>query len=248
LIRAGSGWILADTASRHSRRRILRQLPGKLEAIVITHAHRDHAGSMHAIATETGAPVWTGERDADAVEGKAPEPLPKQYEHHIVNRLLAGWWKDPHPVERRLREGEEVGAGFTVIDFPGHTPGQIGLWRESDGTALCADVMRSMDMLTGRRQLGEVPEIFTVDVAEARRSIHKLAALEARTICFGHGPPLTTNAAQRISEFAVELAPQQRYLPGLIRSDLCAGCRVSSGSWITRGARRPRCATSARPS
>jgi glyoxylase-like metal-dependent hydrolase (beta-lactamase superfamily II) len=209
LIRVGSGWILVDTATRHSRRRILRQLPGGLEAILITHAHRDHAGSMHAIATETGAPVWAGEHDADAIEGKAREPLPEQHKDHIVNRLLEGWWKDPHPVERRLREGEEVGADFTVIDFPGHTPGQIGLWRESDGTAVCADVMRSVDMLTGRRQLGEVPESFTVDVAGSRRSIRKLAALEARTICFGHGPPLMRKTAERVNEFAANLPPEQ---------------------------------------
>jgi hydroxyacylglutathione hydrolase len=209
VIRVGSGWILVDTATRHSRRRILRQLPGELEAILITHAHRDHAGSMHAIATETGAPVWAGERDAAALEGKAPEPIPERHKDHTVNRLLAGWWRDPHPVGRRLREGEELGAGFAVIDFPGHTPGQIGLWRESDRTAVCADVMRNMDVLTGRRQLGEVPGIFTVDVAEARRSIRKLAALEARTICFGHGPPLTKNTAQRITEFAVDLPPEQ---------------------------------------
>jgi hydroxyacylglutathione hydrolase len=205
LIRAGQRWILVDTSSRHSRRRILRQLPGKLEAIVITHAHRDHAGSMHALATETGAPVWAGERDADAVEGKAAEPIPEQHKDHVVNRLLAGWWKDPHPVERRLLDGEEVGAGFSVVDFPGHTPGQIGLWRESDRTVVCADAMRSMDMLTGRRQLGEIPEIFTVDVAGARRSIRKLAALEANTICFGHGPPLRKYTAQRINEFAADL-------------------------------------------
>jgi glyoxylase-like metal-dependent hydrolase (beta-lactamase superfamily II) len=209
VVRTGSSWILIDTASRHARRRILRQLPGKLEAIVITHAHRDHAGSMHAIATETGAPVWAGERDADALDGRASEPLPEQHKDHVVNRLLAGWWTDPHPVERRLREGEEVGAGFEVVEFPGHTPGQVGLWRESDRTAVCADVMRSMDMLTGRRQLGEIPEIFTVDVAGARRSIRKLAALEAKTICFGHGPPLTKNAEERISEFAAELPPEQ---------------------------------------
>ena len=205
LIGADSGWILVDTACRHARRRILRQVSGRLEAILITHAHRDHAGSMHAIATETEAPVWAGERDADALEGRAPEPLPERHKDHIVNRLLGEWWKDPHPVERRLEERDEVGAGFNVIDFPGHTPGQIGLWREWDRTVVCADVMRSMDMLTGRRQLGEIPELFTVDVPGSRRSIRKLAALEARTVCFGHGPPLTQDAAQHIDEFAAYL-------------------------------------------
>jgi glyoxylase-like metal-dependent hydrolase (beta-lactamase superfamily II) len=100
-------------------------------------------------------------------------------------------------------------AGFTVIEFPGHTPGQVGLWRESDRTVICADVMRSMNLVTGLPQLGEMPRIFTCDTEEARRSIRKLAALEASTVCFGHGRPLTKDTAGRINEFAASLpAPQ----------------------------------------
>jgi hydroxyacylglutathione hydrolase len=208
VIRAGESWVLVDTSTRHSRRRILRQLPGKLEAILITHAHRDHAGSMHAVATETGAPVWAGEADADALEGKAPEPMPAEHKDHIVNRTFAGWWKERHPVARRLRQDEEV-AGFTVIDFPGHTPGMVGLWRESDRTVICADVMRSMNLVTGLPQLGEMPRLFTCDVHEARRSIRKLAALQANTVCFGHGRPLTKDAADKINDFAASLPPEE---------------------------------------
>jgi glyoxylase-like metal-dependent hydrolase (beta-lactamase superfamily II) len=208
VIKAGDRWVLVDTATRHARRRILRQLPGKLESIFITHAHRDHAGSMHAVAEETGAPVLAGEGDADAVEGKAPEPMPEKHKDNFMNRAFAGWWKDRHPVSRRLVQDEEVAGGFTAIEFPGHTPGMIGLWRESDRTVLCADTMRSVNLYTGIPQLGEMPEIFTVDVSEARRSIRKLAALNARTICFGHGRPLTKNAADRIIEFAADLPPE----------------------------------------
>jgi hydroxyacylglutathione hydrolase len=209
VIKSGGRWVLVDTATRFARRRILRQLPGTLESIVITHAHRDHAGAMHDVAQQTGAPVWASERDADAVEGKAPQPVPEEHKEHPVNKMFATWWKDPHPVARRLRDGEEIAAGFAVIEFPGHTPGQIGLWRESDRTVLCADVMRSVNLYTGLPQLGEMPEIFTVDRAESRRSIRKLAALEARTVCFGHGRPLTKNAAGRINEFAADLPPEQ---------------------------------------
>ena len=50
VIRSGERWLLVDTSTKYARRRILRQLPGELEAIFITHAHRDHAGSMHAVA------------------------------------------------------------------------------------------------------------------------------------------------------------------------------------------------------
>ena len=37
-----------------------------------------------------------------------------------------------------VSEGDEV-AGFRVIHFPGHAPGLIGLWRESDRVALVSD-------------------------------------------------------------------------------------------------------------
>jgi hydroxyacylglutathione hydrolase len=204
VIRSEGGWVLVDTSTRHARRRILRQLPGKLEAIFITHAHRDHAGSMHAIAVETGAPVWASAVDTDALEGKAPEPVPAQHKDHIVNRLFSSWWRDRHPVARRLAEDDLV-AGFTVVEFAGHTPGQIGLWRESDRTVLCADTMRNINLYTGIPQLGEVPEIFTVDLMESHRSIRKLAAMEPRTVGFGHGWPLKRNAAQRLIDFAAEL-------------------------------------------
>jgi hypothetical protein len=36
-------------------------------------------------------------------------------------KLMAG---PPHPVDRPLREGDEV-AGFSVLETPGHTAGQV---------------------------------------------------------------------------------------------------------------------------
>src|SRR5919197_1014951 len=211
LIRSGDETLLVDTSTRHARRRILRQLKDPPTAIFITHAHRDHAGSMHSVAEATGAPVWSSHADADALEGKAPDPMPEQYRGHVVNRMFAGWWKDFHPVSRRLHDGEQV-AGFEVIAFPGHTPGMIGLWRESDRTVLCADVMRSVNLVTGLPQLGEMPKLFTVDVEQARGSIRKLAAMEANTICFGHGRPLTDDAAAKINGFAAGL-PVEHPIP-----------------------------------
>ena len=43
---------------------------------------------------------------------------------------------------------------------------------------------------------------FTADMDEARRSIQKVAQLQPRVVCFGHGQPLTENAAEKVSEFA----------------------------------------------
>ena len=43
-----------------------------------------------------------------------------------------------------LAEGDTV-AGFEVIHFPGHAPGLIGLWRESDRVALVGDTIYVID-------------------------------------------------------------------------------------------------------
>jgi hydroxyacylglutathione hydrolase len=208
LLETDDGVVLIDTATRHARRRILRQVAGRrLEGIFITHAHRDHAGAMHAVAVQTGAPVWSSTEDAGALEGKVPEPIPKP--DSLVNRIFGGWWKDRHPVARRLSEGERIGT-FEVISFPGHTPGMIGLWRESDRTILCADAMRTVNLFAGFPQVGEMPALFTCDIPESRRSIRKLAALEARTVCPGHGRALRGDeAVEKVRKLAAGLPAEQ---------------------------------------
>jgi hydroxyacylglutathione hydrolase len=204
LVQTGTGAVLVDTATRRARRRIMRETGGRrAEAIFITHAHRDHAGSMHAVAEATGAPVWSSAADADALEGNGPEPSPNP--DSFMSRMTRGWWKDHHPVARRLAEGERIG-DFEVIAFPGHTPGMIGLWRESDRTVLCADTLRTVNIYTGIPQVGEMPAAFTCDVAESRRSIRKLAALAPRLVCPGHGRALRGDeAVEKVQSLAAGL-------------------------------------------
>jgi hypothetical protein len=48
--------------------------------------------------------------------------------------------------------------------------------------------------------------IATVDMAENRRSVVCLAKLNPDIVCFGHGPPLTEDAARRIRGFARRVA------------------------------------------
>jgi glyoxylase-like metal-dependent hydrolase (beta-lactamase superfamily II) len=42
--------------------------------------------------------------------------------------------RPPRKVDRVLREGKEV-AGFRVIHAPGHAPGEVTFWRDSDRVA-----------------------------------------------------------------------------------------------------------------
>jgi len=172
--------VLVDAGTPLARRRILRQLrEHDVTAHVVTHGHPDHFGSSHAVCEALGIPLWTGEQDAQAVETASPVPGPRLVPGLAARiKVVRG-----HPVSRRLREGDEV-AGFTVLDVPGHSPGHIALWRESDGILVCGDVFFNL------RRTGPPPDLLTFDPERNRESMRRLAALRPALVLFGHGPPL----------------------------------------------------------
>ncbi|MDQ3741275.1 MAG: MBL fold metallo-hydrolase [Actinomycetota bacterium] len=181
--------VLVDAGTRRALRRIRRQtrsLPLSLH--VLTHAHPDHQGASHAICTERGIPLWCGAGDADAME--SPGGIARSQPPGLVNRLQDRFWTGPpHPVARRLREGDEV-AGFAVLEVPGHSAGHVAFWRESDGVLVAGDVLNNVDVRTGVPGLREPLPAFTPDPVRNRESIRRLAALRPRLTLFGHGAPL----------------------------------------------------------
>jgi hydroxyacylglutathione hydrolase len=189
------GDVLVDAATRHAKRRILRQLRGRtVTAHALTHAHPDHQGASHAVCETLGIPLWCGERDVEAMEtGQVVAGQPSS----SLNRLIAAAWPGPpHPVARRLREGDTA-AGFAVLEVPGHSAGHVAYWREADRTLICGDVFNNMNLVTGIPGLHEPPAIFTPDPARNRESMRRLAALEPALVSFGHGPPLRDPAKLR---------------------------------------------------
>ena len=183
------GDVLVDASTRFAGKRILRQLDGHaVSAHALTHAHPDHQGASKEVCEKLGIPYWVGEKDADVAE--KPELMEERQPENLVGKLVYRMWTGPgHPVDRKLREGDEV-AGFTVLDTPGHSGGHVTFWRESDRVAVIGDVMNGMNLVTGRPGLREPPAVFTPDPARNRESIRRVAALEPALVCFGHGPPL----------------------------------------------------------
>jgi hydroxyacylglutathione hydrolase len=183
------GAVLVDACTRWAVRRVRRQtarLP--LVAHALTHAHPDHQGASHAICTERGIPLWCGEGDAEAME--TPGGIARSQPPGLVNRLQDRFWTGPpHPVARRLREGDEV-AGFEVLETPGHSAGHVAFWREADRVLVAGDVMNNMDVRTGMPGLREPLPVFTPDPVRNRESIRRLAALRPSLTLFGHGAPL----------------------------------------------------------
>jgi glyoxylase-like metal-dependent hydrolase (beta-lactamase superfamily II) len=183
------GDVLIDAGGRQAAKRILRDLEGRtITAHALTHTHADHQGSSHAVCTALGIPYWVPEGEADLAEDA--ERIPEGYPDTALSKFFIRLFVGPgHPVDGRLREGDEV-AGFTVLETPGHSPGGVSFWRESDRVLILGDVLNNMDVITGLPGLREPKKSLTPDPERNRESIRRLGPLEPSLVLFGHGGPL----------------------------------------------------------
>ncbi len=174
---------------------------GGIRRVVLGHGHTDHRGTAPAL----GVPVYCHPDEVQDAEGSGgfrywPEglatlPAPQRQIHRALHRFA--WDGGPVKIAGTVEEGEEV-AGFRVIELPGHAPGQIGLWRESDRVALTSDTFYTLEMW-GRDRPPCVPfAVYSYDTEQARASIRKLAALEPAAAWPGHAKPLTGDVRSQL--------------------------------------------------
>ncbi|WP_149183010.1 MBL fold metallo-hydrolase [Streptomyces sp. TRM49041] len=174
--------------------RALREAGGagaRLRRIVLTHCHRDHVGAAEALAERYGAEVLAHRLDAAVIRGEAPVPEPDLldweiplYEHGLTVPVAP-----PTRVDLELEDGDtlDFGGGAQILHTPGHTPGSVAVHLPQHGVLFTGDTVASV----GRVGLG----VFHMDRPRAMASMRRLATLPVRAVCFGHGDPLTTDAA-----------------------------------------------------
>lgn len=196
------GDVLVDAGGRLTAPALLRVLAERPPtAHALTHGHFDHQGGSAAVCRAFGIPLWCGEGDRPAVEaGRLFALMPRTRPlSAVINHVLSG---PRYPVARVLREGDEVG-GFAVLETPGHTPGHLSYWRESDRVLVLGDILFHRNPVTRRLALREPFTFATWDRARNRAAARRLAALAPTLVCFGHGPPLADGA--RFREFVAQL-------------------------------------------
>jgi len=200
----------AGTKSMRGKARKAAEELGGLKRVVLGHAHADHRGTAGAM----GAPVLChpdevadAESDASIAPYMDLSQLPVAWVRRIYPFLLRRWDGGAVKIDGTIGEGEQV-AGFEVLHFPGHAPGLIGLWRESDRVAIVSDVVYLVDSA----RLKPLPEgeasvphpAWAWDHAKAKESLRRLAALEPRIVCAGHERPLRGDDLRTTLERAAE--------------------------------------------
>jgi hydroxyacylglutathione hydrolase len=167
---------------------------GGIRQVVLGHGDTDHRGSAPALSKV--APVVCHPDAVAEAQGSGGrsywrmEKLPPAIRllHRFLHRFI--WDGGPVTISGTVGAGERI-AGFEVVELAGHAPGQIGLWRESDGVALVSDTVYLTTIL-GRPTAAHVPqEAYNLDTEAARESIRRLAALRPRIVGVGHLGPMT---------------------------------------------------------
>lgn len=185
--------VLIDAGIRTSASKIVKAIKDKsITKHALTHAHADHQGSSRILCETLNIPLLCSEPEkAFAENGNVIREYPNP--NHIISKFQKNFWAGKgYPVSETLKEGDQIG-GFTVIETPGHSSGHISFFREKDGVLIVGDVMTNMNLLTTKVSLHEPPHLFTANKKTNRKSILKLASLQPKILCFGHGPVLFNN-------------------------------------------------------
>jgi glyoxylase-like metal-dependent hydrolase (beta-lactamase superfamily II) len=191
LWRDGDELTLIDTGTADRAARITEVLDCELRRIVLTHWHEDHTGSAAELAARHGAEVVAHRLEAPVIRGEVPgaPPVLEDFEVPIRASLPPLPPAPPCRVDREVEDGDvlEFGGGAVVVAVPGHTDGSIALHLPGPGVLFTGDAVANVGRTT--------PGVFNTDRARAVGSLHRLAALEARTAVFGHGDPVAPGAA-----------------------------------------------------
>jgi hydroxyacylglutathione hydrolase len=155
--------------------------------ILVTHAHIDHVGAVGALADEYACPVLM---HAEA------EPMLQQLPTQAMMMGLR-FGKVP-AVDRHIQDGETLEVGSLKLQSlytPGHAPGHLAFYVESEGLVLSGDALFAGSV--GRTDL------FGGDMEVLVRSIReRLLTLPDETRVYpGHGPQTTIGDERAYNPF-----------------------------------------------
>jgi len=160
----------------------------KVERILLTHGHIDHAGGAAELAEELGVPVEGPHRDDAFLLERLPE-AGAAYGISGARRVTPSRW---------LAEGDTVtigGATFEVLHCPGHSPGSIVFVARELGFAIIGDVLFKGSV--GRSDIPGGDHATLISSIKAKL----LPLPDELRFLPGHGPASTIGEERRTNPF-----------------------------------------------
>jgi glyoxylase-like metal-dependent hydrolase (beta-lactamase superfamily II) len=169
---------------------------------VLTHGHFDHVGAVRELSRRWDVPVYAHELELPYLTGRSAYPPPDPSVGGGAMATLSRFYpRKPINLGDRVQELPADGGvagltGWRWIHTPGHSPGHVSLFRDSDRVLVAGDAFVTVKQESMLAVLSQRPEIhgppmyYTPDWEEARGSVERLAALDPDVAATGHGVPM----------------------------------------------------------
>ena len=181
--------------------RALGREPGDVAAVLVTHWHVDHVGSVVRWSGRHGVPVLVhpderanamGERHESAtpldVARRAWRPRTALWATRITR---AGATAHPTLPDVGTWDGDgplDLPGGPVPVHTPGHTSGHAVYLFPAAGVVATGDALATAHATTSARGPQLLPGFFATDPDQAARSLDRLRHLDADVVAPGHGP------------------------------------------------------------
>lgn len=205
---SSNAWALVDAGlkwSAHEIKAMAKDLFGeesRPSAIILTHGHFDHVGALPSILKDWDVPVYAHPLELPYLTGQSSYPPPDPFVGGGLMTLMSfSYPKGPIDIRESVRPLPDDNSipGFPewkYIHTPGHSPGHISLFRESDKLLIVGDAFVTtktesvFHAISQVRNLSGPPKYFTCNWASAKISLLKLSALAPEIVATGHGKPM----------------------------------------------------------
>ena len=198
-------WVLVDAGLAGATSRIIHAAETLFgsgsapAAIVLTHGHFDHVGSLRELVRHWDVPVYAHELEMPYLTGRSAYPPPDPAVGGGAMAMMSRFFpRKPIDLGDKVIPLPADGAvpavdGWRWIHTPGHAPGHVSLFRDYDRALVAGDAFVTTKQeslsaaLTQRPEIHGPPAYYTIDWSAAEESVDELAALDPLVAVTGHG-------------------------------------------------------------
>lgn len=173
------------------------------KAIILTHGHFDHVGAIIELVEKWNVPVFAHELEMPFLTGQKSYPDPDStVEGGMIAKMSPMFPNEPIDLGSHIECLASDGTvphmpGFKWVHTPGHSPGHVSFFRESDRALIVGDAFVTVKqeylykVLTQEQEISGPPRYLTTDWKAAKESVMKLRDLHPSVAVTGHGLPMS---------------------------------------------------------